>query len=74
MLDSTQPLGLPAGSVRAIVWLFLTGAVVGASIRGIALDPALMVSWQAVSAAYLGTRGWTGLVEAKAAPAVTVKK
>jgi len=73
-MDSSQPLGLPAGSVRAIVTLFLTGAIVGAQIRGIALEPSLVTTWQALLAAYVGTRAYTGVAEAKAKAAVTVKK
>ena len=75
-MDSSQPLGLPAGSVRAIVTLFITGAIVGAQLRGIALDPTLITTWQALLAAYVGTRAYTNVVEARAAvvPTSIVKK
>jgi hypothetical protein len=74
MFDSTQPLGLPSGSVRAIVTLFLTGAIVGAQLRGIALEPSLVTTWQALLAAYVGTRAYTNVAEAKASAVATAKK
>ena len=54
-MDKTQPLGLPQGSVRAILAIVLTGAAIGAAFYPVLPQEFLWPAALTVNAFYFGS-------------------
>jgi hypothetical protein len=58
VFDKTQPLWLPAGSVRAVMALFIVVGTFAAVIWGREVPAELLYLAMAIAAAYTGVRAW----------------
>lgn len=56
-LNSSEPLGLPRGSVRALISLAITASVVYLWVSGQPVAGELLIAWGAVAGLYFSTRG-----------------
>lgn len=56
LFSPDSPLGLPEGSIRAIIALLIVGAAYGRMALGLPVDPELTAIATATAAGYLGLR------------------
>lgn len=62
-IDGSQPLGLPRGSIRAIIALAFTGAIIAMFVTGTPMNEAVLASWGLIVGNYFGSRGTTSTAE-----------